>query len=165
MAIGDGLKIAIEFTEEIIGGVSDSTSAFTVTIQQYSYVPGGTLIQETRDVASLELDSEDAHILYLNFDAGNVNSIQNARNTIQIEYDASVGHLRGVGAPVQSFMESFTPTDLEAKDNPADLEHLELTVTATGTNIKIYYHDAKSADEHIEMSVSAAGVRTYVGDL
>lgn len=165
MAKKDGLKIAIEFTEEIVGGVSDSASAFTVTIQRYTYVPGGTLISETRTVTSLELDENDAHILYLNFGAGNTRSIQNARNTIQIEYDATKGRLRGEGAPVQSFMESFTPTDLEPKDNPADLEHLEMTVTASGTLTRIYYSSAKAADEHLEMSVTATGTLIYVGDL
>ena len=164
MAKKDGLRIAIEFTEEIIGGVSGSAGAFTVTIHRYTYVPGGTLVSETRQVQSIELDENDAHILYLNFSPGNVNSIQNAVGDIEIQYDASVGFLRGEAAPVQSFTESFTPTDLEHKDNPADLEHMEMTVTVTSNNIRIYYTDSK-CDEHLEMSITATGTRTYIGDL
>ena len=65
---------------------------------------------------------------------------------------------------MQSFTETFTPEDLEPKDNPHEMEHLTIEVEGEGTNIRIYYHDA-ATDEHLTISASAVGVRTYIGDL
>ena len=163
MAIADGERIAIEFSDELLG-IGNAVNAFTVTIQQYDMVPGGSLVSETRAVTSAELDSGDASILYLNFASGNVNSIRNAVGNVTVSYDATKGRLYGEGGPVQSFTMTFAPVDLEPKDNPLTREHITMGFSATSNLIRIYYHDSKT-DEHIEMSVSALGTLTYIGDL
>ena len=163
MAKKDGERIAILFDEDLIN-VGTVTEAFTVSFEQYDMVPGGSLVEVTRPVVSLERDSENAKIVYLNFGSGVTRSFRNARGNITVSYDASIGRLYGEGGPVQSFTESFTPTELEPKDNPHEMEHLTIEVEGEGTNIRIYYHDA-ATDEHLTISASAVGVRTYIGDL
>lgn len=40
MSKGDGLKIGIKFTEDLVGDVTGNESAFTITGQEYKYVDG-----------------------------------------------------------------------------------------------------------------------------
>lgn len=165
MAKEDGLIIAIEFTQGIVpASVSGNLNAFSVTFQRYTMVPGGVLVNDTRTVVSIEQDEEDENIIYLNFGAGVTRSIQNAVGNITIGYNATQGRLRGLGGPVASFSQSFTPTDLLRKDNPLEREHLTMGLNASGLNTKIFYTDTKTL-EHINMSLSALGKLTYIGDL
>lgn len=161
--IGDGLIITIKFTEELVDDVN-CPDAFTVTFNQWKYIPNGYLEEVTREVESVEIDENDAKIIYLNFPAGTKNSIQNAVGDITIEYDSAVGTLRGYGAPVQSFTESFTPTDLEPKNDTHEQEHLEIDITPTTLLTRIYYHDT-SETEHMEFDTLTSYVLTYIGDL
>lgn len=161
--IGDGLIIAIKFTEELVDDVN-CPDAFTVSFNQWKYIPNGYLEEVTREVESVEIDENDAKIIYLNFSAGTKNSIQNAVGDITIEYDSSIGTLRGYGAPVQSFTESFTPTDLEPKNDTHEQEHLSVNISFDDDLIQIYYHDTKE-DEHINLGLTFLGTLTYVGDL
>jgi len=53
MAIGDGSKIGIRFTQPLVGDVSGNETAFTVSFQEYDFVPGGALNNIQRPVASV----------------------------------------------------------------------------------------------------------------
>lgn len=161
--IGDGLIIAIKFTEELVDDVN-CPEAFTVTFNQWKYIPNGYLEEVTREVESVEIDENDAKIIYLIFPAGTKNSIQNAVGDITIEYDSSIGTLRGYGAPVQSFTESFTPADLEPKNDTHEQEHIEIGITITSLLTEITFHDTKE-DEHLEFDTNTSYVLTYIGDL
>ena len=46
MSKGDGLKIGIKFTEDLVGDVSGNESSFTVGGQEYNYVNGVLLDKE-----------------------------------------------------------------------------------------------------------------------
>ena len=70
----------------------------------------------------------------------------------------------GVGGPVVAFSASFSPTGLIPKYNPNDMEHISISVQASGNLVKVNYHDT-SCSEHIEISVSAIGVLTHIDDL
>lgn len=50
MTKGDGEKIAIRFTEPLVGDVSGNEAYFDVSFQEYSYVPSGSLITVHREV-------------------------------------------------------------------------------------------------------------------
>lgn len=163
MAKKDGEIIAITFSEELLN-VGSVVSAFAISFYQYDKVPGGELIETTRSVVSMELDENDSKILYLNLGKGVTRNIQNAVGDVTVSYDATIGRLYGEGGPVQSFTESFTPADLEPKNNPHDMEHITIEVNGEGTNIRIYYHDT-ATNEHLEISASANGKLTYIGDL
>lgn len=163
MAKKDGERIAIVFSQPLLG-IGSVTDAFEVSFQQYDMVPGGSLVEVTRPIVSMELDSGNSNILYLNMGQGVTRNFRNAVGNITVHYDATIGRLYGSGGPVQSFSQAFAPEDLEPKDNPHDMEHLSLEVTADGTNIRIYYTDSKT-DEHLEVEVTAQGTLTYIGDL
>lgn len=163
MAKKDGERIAILFSESLLN-IGDVTDAFTISFYQYDMVPGGQLVRVTRPIVSMELDLNNPKLLYLNMGQGVTRNFRNAVGNVTVEYDATIGRLYGEGGSVQSFSQAFTPTDLEPKDNPHDMEHLTLEVSAEGDNIRIYYHDTKT-EEHLEISASAVGVRTYIGDL
>lgn len=166
MAKADGLIIAIKFTQNIVSAsVEGNTGAFEISFNNYNWMPEGSLVEANRSVQSVTQDENDASLLYLTLPSGNVNSIQNAVGNVTVTYDASIGRLRGLGGPVASFSEDFTPNGLVAKDNPNTTEHIEVIASASATMIRIYYHDRKSSDEHLELSASASAVLTHIGDL
>lgn len=53
MSKGDGLKIGIKFTEDLVGDVSGNEPAFAITGQEYKYV-GGPLIDKQYVVGKIE---------------------------------------------------------------------------------------------------------------
>lgn len=99
----------------------------------------------------------------LYFPSGNVNDFQNAVGDITVDYDGE-GSLEGAGGAVEAFSEDFTPTGLVAKWNPADNEHLEMSVAASGSLSHVDWHYFQE-NEHLEMSIAAVGVLTHVNDL
>lgn len=48
----DGAKIKITFDEPLTGAVSGNETHFTVTVPEYTFVPGGTLQNVTKAVKS-----------------------------------------------------------------------------------------------------------------
>lgn len=163
MAKKDGERIAILFSEDLLN-VGDVTDAFTVSFYQYDMVPGGELVQVTRPIDSMELDENNSKLLYLNMGHGVTRNFQNAVGNVTVEYDATIGRLYGAGGSVQSFSQSFLPDAIESKNNPHDVEHLTIEASADGDLIRIYYHDT-ATNEHLEISASASGTLTYIGDL
>lgn len=108
------------------------------------------------------LDEGDDKAVVLNFASGNVNSVQNAVEQIEVAYD--VGTLAGLGGPVEPFVQTFVPSGLDPKNDPNDMEHIELTVLAIGTLKEIAYRDTQFK-EHIEVGVTASGVLTHIDDI
>lgn len=53
MSKGDGLKIGIKFTEDLVGDVSGSEDAFTITGKEYKYV-NGPLVNKEYQVDKVE---------------------------------------------------------------------------------------------------------------
>lgn len=49
----DGAKIKITFNLPLVGSVSESASSFTVTAQEYDFVPNGTLHSVVKAVNSV----------------------------------------------------------------------------------------------------------------
>lgn len=54
MSKGDGQKIAIKFTQNLIGDVTENELAFTISGQEYNYVPEGMLESKNYAVESIE---------------------------------------------------------------------------------------------------------------
>lgn len=88
--------------------------------------------------------------------------IHNTVGEVIVEYDASVGSLMGHAGAVESFIETFTPTDLNPVPNPHDAEHIEVVPTVTIEFVKVTYNNAY-ADEHIEITPTANINFEYVG--
>lgn len=108
------------------------------------------------------LDEGDDKVVVLNFARGNVNSVQNAVEQIEVAYD--VGTLAGLGGPVEPFVHVFAPSGLRPKNNPNGEEHIDLAVQASSKLTPIVYRSANGF-EHMEFNVSAAGVLTHVDDI
>ena len=107
----------------------------------------------------------DDHVLILSFDPGNVNSIQNAVGNIEVAYDGS-GTLMGQGGPVLAFEKTFTPVDLDPKNNPHDAEHVEMAgISVIGLLTKIYYTSALGSEHVVLSDVEAIGTLTHIDDI
>lgn len=160
---GDGARIQIRFTEPIVGDVSGATSAFTVTVPEYTYVPGGTLQDVAKTAASVTA-GETASDIILTMNP--LERFESAAGDITVTYDGT-GGLMGDGGPVEPFTVSFAPAELIPKPDQNDEEHIEISdITATGTLTRIYYTDVQSGGEHLEIvGITATGVLTHIHDI
>lgn len=113
MSKGEGKKIAIKFTQPLVGNVTGSTNAFTVTGQEYQYTDGldnnGALINKTYTVVSISNHPSEANSILLEF----TNEFRNVQGLITINYNQALGTLEGTRGAVQSFIKTFLPEDLE----------------------------------------------------
>lgn len=111
------------------------------------------------------LSAGDDHILVLEFEKGNVNSFQNAVGDINVVYAG--GTLLGLGGAVAPFDMNFTPEGLNAKNNPSDCEHIEISSIEAICDLKrIMYTSVQSGNEHIEITgVEAFGTLTSINDI
>jgi hypothetical protein len=123
---------------------------FTISFDAYNYVPGGELSRVVREASSIEV--VDAHTIVLNFAPGNTNSIQRAVGDIAVAYNGS-GTLMGQGGPVLAFEHTFTPEGLDPKNDPNNVEHVEVTsIDLYADFITVYYRDFQNAHEHIAIT-------------
>lgn len=163
MAISDGEKVYIKFTQPLTGSVEGNESRFTVSFQAYNYVPGGVLSTVTRPVVSVE--SIDEYTILLMLAPGVNNSIQRAAGDITISYDGS-GSLMGYGGPVLAFSHTFAPIDLDPKNNPNDAEHIYFSdIIARGNIIQVYYTSSQAMEHLSVQSINAAGTLIHVDDI
>lgn len=162
----DGTTLAIEFTESIIPEtIAKSLTAFTITMKEYNMVPGGTLVDKTRTVTSISANADNDRVILLTFASGNVNSLQNGEELV-INY--ANGSLCGYGGPVIFFEFEFPLSGMTKKNNPNDMEHLEIgNITATGSLKLIVYHEFTEPGEHCATvtNVTAEGKLTHIDDL
>lgn len=107
----------------------------------------------------------DDHILILSFAPGNTSSIQNAVGEVGVAYDGS-GSLKGQGGPVLAFEQTFTPVDLDPKNNPHDMEHVEISdLQAIGVLTRVYYTSVYGT-EHVDMTdITATGALIHIDDI
>jgi hypothetical protein len=87
----------------------------------------------------------------------------NVVGPLTVQYDQTVGSLRGRGGLVEGFTETFTPTDLEPKPNPHVAENIEVSAEASVDFIEVTYKQGYAADEQITVSASATVDFIYVG--
>lgn len=109
-------------------------------------------------------NSDDDHVLVLEFESGNTSSLQNAVGDIDISYGG--GTLHGVGGAVAPFDISFTPDGYIAKNHPHDAEHIEIVnLSANAKLIKVRYVNAKSEEHIVINDISAQGNLISVDDI
>lgn len=160
---GEGAYIKITFTESLTYAVDGNQSHFTITWQEYNMVPGGSLINKTGTVLQTFLGEYDDELI---LEMQPLQRFHNAVGQITVAYDGA-GTLQGDGGAVEAFSASFTPQDLEPKNNPHHSEHLEIvSVSATGSLPLVTYYNTRSSHEHLEIvSVTASGTLTHIDDL
>ena len=158
----DGAKIKITFDESLYGDVSGNAEYFTVTTQEYDYVPNGTLETITKTVDSVEAGDTNKEIV-LNMEP--LERFESAVGNITVSYDG-LGNLAGAGGNVAAFTEIFTPTGLVAKPNQMMNEHIEISdVDINALLTLINFYDTAET-EHIEISdVDIIAILTHVDDI
>ena len=160
----DGAKIQITFSEPLTGTVTGNQAHFTVTSQEYNYVPGGTLGAITHTVTATAAGDTTKELILTVKDT---ERFESAAGDITVAYDGG-GSLVGEGGAVLAFTQSFTPTGLVPKPHQNDVEHIEISnIAATGTLTKINYANTAAQDMgHIEITgITAVGVLTKVGNI
>ena len=155
----DGTEIEIEFSDDI-DSIEGNENAFTVTINEYDYVPGGTLSSKNKTVNSVI--KQNNNTLLLQFDSNN--SIRNAVGEVKITY--SNGTIVDNGGLLPSFTKSFVPEGLIPKNNPNGIEHIDISdIVLQGRLVKINIMDSKD-NEHVDVSdVVASGTLTHVDNI
>jgi hypothetical protein len=166
MSKAEGRYICIRFTEPITTDVTTcSLSAFTVTGQEYNFVPGGTLEGKAYAVKSISAHPAEPNGILL--EMVGLKRFPSVVGNLTVAYDAAVGNLAGTGGPVESFSLSFAPEGLIAKPHQNDQEHIEISdITATGNLIPICYTDVQNGGEHLEITnITAVGTLTHIDDI
>lgn len=154
-----GTQITVIFTENIKN--TDFTSMaqhFSIELQEYSFVPGGSLEITTRSVSSVTKTGSKALILTLN----NPN-ISSAIGDVTVIYDG-LGGLQGYGGPTEAFSEAYTPSGLTWKGHQNDAEHISLAITTNVVLKHITYHDTKES-EHISLTITPTVTLIDIHDL
>ena len=148
----------IQFREAI-----GNEKAFSVTGQEYNYVPEGDLSAKSYSVEKVSAHPTEANTILLSIPQGS--QFENVYGDITVAYDGS-GNLIGLGGPVLAFSVTFTPADLIPKPDQNAIGHIEVvSITTTGSLIRVYYTDTK-AEEHIEVTgITATGALTHVNDI
>ena len=79
----DGTRIAIKFTEDLIGDIPGNESAFNVSIQEYDKIPGGTLMDSSRGV--IKTTGYTGAELLLDLSLGKGTGITSSKNKLSLE--------------------------------------------------------------------------------
>ena len=170
MSKGEGKKIAIKFTQPLIGDVTENESAFTVTGQEYQYIDGpdnnGQLINKTYVVTSIFNHPTEPNSILLEF----INEFRNVQGSLSISYNQALGTLTGVGGAVASFTETFLPEDLEeGLTNSGGAygthEHIEASIEGTIELKYITKLSGYAPKEYIEASVSGQIQLIHIDDI
>lgn len=161
MSKGEGKKIAIKFTEKLVGDVAGNSLAFIVTGNEPKYI-GGPTIPKNYTVASVEYHPEfvDSKTLLLTMTTNK--DFKNVEGLLKVNYDKSKGTLAGSAGFVESFETMFLPIDLEPKLDPSVSEKFIVTPTATIDFNKVVYND-RYVNEKFVMSANCTINFEYVG--
>lgn len=84
---------------------------------------------------------------------------------LTVKYDASKGNLSGRGGAVESFIETFTPTDLVPKPNPGVAETIINIPSIDTAFTKVTYNSRYASDYVVAKNPSIAVVFTNVDDI
>lgn len=157
----EGSKIAIKFTQDLVGDVTGNVGAFTVTGDEYKYIKGPLIEGDYQiDTVTRKSGTDDTIILTMK----DLKRFPTVEGKLTINYDASKGDLEGDGGVVETFEVDFTPEGLEQEPNP----HIEETVTAK-PEVSIVlswleYFDAYE-DEGDTVTVAPASVSVTLTDV
>lgn len=134
---GDGAKIAIKFTEELVGDVVDNEAAFTIEGKERKHIDGD-LIDKNYEVEIVERHSIEEKAILLTMKP--LQRFNNVEGNLVVKYDANIGNLSGKGGAVESFEYAFTPTDLIPKLNPYAPEKITIMPNISTDFIKVDYN-------------------------
>ena len=152
---GQGAKITVKFTEMLIDTESiegNNENAFSVEGQEFLYI-NGPLIAGDYQIDTVEPHPSEPNSVLITMLP--LKRFHNTEGELLVQYDAGEGNLEGIGGIVESFQESFMPTDLEPVPNP----HLEENIASSVSDYiltltEINFIDGFTDDEFIECAVT-----------
>ena len=161
--VGDGAHIGISFSKPLVGDVSGNAPYFTVTVPEYTFVPGGEIILAEKSVAAVSRHPTIADAILLEMEP--LERFKSAAGSITVSYAG--GTLQGEDDAVTAFSLTFAPVGLIAKPNVNGPEHVEISdFTATGTLTQIQRHYFKADDEHIGIAdIVPVGRLIHIDDI
>ena len=140
---GDGAKIAIKFTQELVGDVAGNEVAFSIIGKERKHI-NGELIDGDYQVEKIERHSIEEKAILLTMKP--LQRFNNVEGNLVVKYDANIGNLSGKGGAVESFEYAFTPTDLILKLNPYAPERITVKPNINVDFIKIYYNNRYASE-------------------
>lgn len=163
----DGTAIVLTFDKSITSdNIGSNTVAFEIISTEYDFIPDGNLLNNTKPVASVTIDSIDDNKVWLRFTHGSSTSVQNAES-ITIKYHSPLGNLGNEDGDVLSFEYTFIPSGLIKNPGVADNENLDVAISVSAILSDVHYWDVYFSDEdHLEVSsITVTAVLTHVDDL
>ena len=159
MSKGEGKKIVIRFTEDIVGEVVGNELAFSIKGKEHLYVQGldynGKLVDKQYKPISVEKHPTVEKALLLSFSS--LEKFNNSTGNLNVTYNAQIGNLSGRGGRVDDFTVNFKPTDLISTPNPGVTEVITVAPTEiVGTLSEIEYPTRYS--EHGTITVAPVEV-------
>jgi hypothetical protein len=134
---------------EFILLVGSKIAGFTVKGQQYKYINGPLLDKEyVIENVSAHPTIDKAVLIEFN----TFGRFPTVEGNLTVEYDASVGNLAGRGGFVESFIETFTPTDLVPEPNPG----IEETITVVPASLEVDLLAIEYIDRFAEETITVA---------
>lgn len=122
---------------------------FVVTGQEYKYY-NGPLLDKRYRVINYERHPTEPKSILIHFDWWG--KFKNVEGDLTVEYDGVVGNLAGRGGKAESFVATFSPTDLMPAIDPAVEENLSVApALITATLSAVEYIDLP-ADEHLSIA-------------
>lgn len=142
MSKSRGLKIVVEFDQDILGDVSGNLSAFSVTGFQRNPLPYGPVQSKTYTIGSIGRVAGMENAIELVF--SDTNRFSDAVGNMVVSYNSEVGSLSGKQL-VESFSLEFSPEGLVG--TPVHQEHVVVGVhSASLTTIRIEYETGYHPD-------------------
>jgi hypothetical protein len=141
--------IAIKFKSKADILKDEMKAGWKVTGQEYKYINGPLLDKEYQIVSVENHPTVDKALLLTMHPLSRFPTVE---GNLTVEYDASVGSLAGRGGPVESFIETFTPTDLVPEPNPG----IEESVTVAPVELLAELVEITYSKGFAEETLSAA---------
>lgn len=113
--------------------------AFDVIGKEYKHIDGALIDGDYR-IARLDSHPTEAKTILLTFE--DLYRFNNVEGNLTINYDATKGNLMGAGGAVESFSETFLPTDLVPVPNPHAGEIFISIAAIDAAFTRIYYTSA-----------------------
>lgn len=126
--------------------------SFHLEGQEYQYV-NGPLLEKSYQIISV--DNHQTLDKALTITLHPQSRFNNVDGNLTLTYDHTKGNLRGLGGPVDSFVETFIPTDLQPKPNPSAFERVITEAALETIFTRIYYKDRYS-DEAFNVNATCS---------
>lgn len=160
---GDGAKIKLVFTQNLVGDVAGNQAAFTITVPEYTYVPGGVIINVVKAVLSTYAGDSPKELI---LEMQPLQRFESAVGDITVAYSGT-GTLVGQGGPVAAFSQAFTPLELTPKPDQNNQENVEISAVMPNIILtSITHSNTQAGAENIEVSGCIPTVTlTHINDL